>query len=335
MNSSCQDLFDRLPDDVVLSIFDKLQDAKSLCLSMSVCKRFHSIAPQVINIYLPVPHKKPGLADHETQKNSIKNLLLKTLLKPFHLISQMIKPKPKNEEQDLDFYSHYVPNQILKPFEQIRALHLKLPCQKPGSKLKPGKNSALLKWKADFGRELRSCVILGAQSWSECSPEQSDSKESRFLSEDELKVRIVWTISCLIAASARHYLVGEAVRALEKVENVEVSDESNQGRLCMNKDEILEMREMKGKGGDEVLEYRSRIPALRMNMWFLERVEAAGKVMEGATLVVIRPTGGGRGAGLSDSDMVAGAFGEEEGIDEAVRKLMVTKKCYTLEMNAF
>lgn len=171
------------------------------------------------------------------------------------------------------------------------------------------------------------------------------------MADDELKLRIVWTISCLIAASARHYLIQETMKAQKSIENVVVSDESDQGRLCMNRDQIAEMRENLKGNGNETTEYRSRVPALRMKMWYLERLELpdSGRVMEGATLVVIRPAtpAGGEGSekvkkGIrSDGDMVEGAFGgggedgEAKLLGEAVRKLMVAKKCYTLEMNAF
>ncbi|KAH6814320.1 hypothetical protein C2S51_023338 [Perilla frutescens var. frutescens] len=346
---SSDDFFDRLPDDVVLSIFGKLQDAKSLCLSMTVCKRFRSIAPQVDRIFLPIPQKNSAVKEFD-QKNSLKNLVIRALMKPFYLISQMIKFKPKNEENDLDFYSYYVPNEILKNFDEIRALHLRLPChgnQKQSKTAKSGKNSTtFLKWRAEFGRELHSCVILGAKSWAEKLEREEDSTQepsSRVMADDELKLRIVWTISCLIAASARHYLMQETVKGLKMIENVVVSDESDQGRLCMNKEQIEEIRESKGKG-DEMVENRSRVPALRMKMWYLDRLEVPGssKVMEGATLVVIRPAAAGGGleeASRSDGDMVADAFGGVEGeeklIGDAVRKLMVAKKCYVLEMNSF
>ncbi|KAK6164083.1 hypothetical protein DH2020_000947 [Rehmannia glutinosa] len=301
-----EDLFDRLPDEVLLSIFEKLQDAKSPCLSMAVCKRFHSIAPQVVDIFLPVPLKKAAPVkelDQETHRSFLKHLVVKTLMKPFHFISQMIKSKSRNEENDLDFYSYYVPKEILKSFEEIRGLHLRLPCHGNSKTGKNTKNSTtLLKWKAEFGRELNSCVILGAKSWTENKNLQKEenstgsAQESRFMADAELKLRIVWTISCLIAASARHYLVQETVKGLEKIETVEVSDESDQGRLCMNREQIEEIREIKGKG-DEILEYRSRVPALRMKMWYLERLElpGSGKVMEGATLVVIRPAAAAAG----------------------------------------
>ncbi|XP_057790245.1 F-box protein At1g30200-like [Salvia miltiorrhiza] len=340
------DFFDRLPDDVVLSIFGKLQDAKSLCLSMSACKRFRSIAPQVDRIFLPIPQKKSAVKEFD-QKNSFKNLVIRALMKPFHLISQMVKLKPKTEENDLDFYSYYVPNEILKNFQGIRGLHLRLPCHgnQKQSPSKNGKNSTtLLKWRAEFGRELHSCVILGAKAWAEKDADESKEDASRVMPDDELKLRIVWTISCLIAASARHYLMQETVKGLKMIENVVVSDESDQGRLCMNKEQIEEIRQSSKGKGHEMAESRSRVPALRMKMWYLDQLEVPGsaKVMEGATLVVIRPAGGGGAedeGSRSDAEMVADAFGGEEGegkvMGEAVRKLMVAKKCYVLEMNSF
>ncbi|EPS62164.1 hypothetical protein M569_12629, partial [Genlisea aurea] len=67
-------------------------------------------------------------------------------------------------------------------------------------------------------------------------------RETRVMSEDELKLRIVWTISCLIAASARHYLVEDLVRNLKTIDNLVVSDESDQGKLHMNREMLEEMR---------------------------------------------------------------------------------------------
>lgn len=331
MNST-DDFFDRLPDEILLSIFNQLRDAKSLCSSMSVCKRFLSIAPQVDHIFLPIPRKKSAAreSDQEIRRSSLKDLLIRALVKPFHIITQAIKSKSKSEEKDMDFYSHSIPNEILKSFEEIRALHLRLPChenQKQSSKR--SKNSTtFLKWKAEFGVELHSCVILGAKSWKEKADDLGE--ESRVMGEDELKLRIVWTISCLIAAAARHYLIEEIVKGMKTIEDVVVSDESDQGRVCMKKEQIVEMRASKGE------HHRSRVPALRMKMWYLERLElpGSGKVMEGATLVVIRPAAAAE-VGRSDGDMAAEAFGEGNEVGEAARKLMVAKKCYVLEMNSF
>ncbi|XP_075511827.1 F-box protein At5g46170-like [Primulina tabacum] len=345
------DLFDRLPDEIVLSIFNKLQDAKSLCLSMSVCKRFNSIVPKVDEVFLSIPWKRGREGGKECEEISSKNLFRNFVgralmrFKPIRFISRMMRFRSRNGDNSCDYCSHYVPNGVLKPFDELRALHLRLPChgfQKLGSRNgeSGGNSTTFLKWKAEFGSQLQSCVIVGAKSWSEkCENHVVNSveaeQESRVMTEAELKLRIVWTLSCLIAASARHYLIQETVKDRKMVENVVVSDESEQGMICMSKEQI---EEMKGKGKGGIL---TDCRSLRMKIWYAEKMKlpGCGKVMEGATLVVIRPDSCGEGKWRrSNADLVAAAFGgegEEKLVREFARKLVVIKKCLTLEMNAF
>lgn len=350
MNSN-ENLFDRLPDDVVLLISSKLQDAKSLCLSMSVCRRFHSIVPRVSEVFLLMPRRRAVLKNSGeeivTSERGLMNPVFRTLMKPFHFVSQIIKVKSRNAENDCDSCSYHELNDVLKPFEEIRALHLKLPChgiQKPCSGTGKSNSKTFLKWKADFGDQLRSCVMLGAKSWLEkCINEDNfqetvpvSDHEQRVISDGEMKLRIVWTISCLIAASARHYLVQETVKKQKMIETLVVSDESDQGWLYMNKEQIGEWKVRGGMG----MECRSRLPALRMKMWYSEKMEipGCGKVMDGATLVVIWSAGSGEVEGRSTVDLVRAAFGgegEEKMVGDFARKLVGGNKCYVLEMNSF
>ncbi|KAL2557273.1 F-box protein [Forsythia ovata] len=344
-NLDSDHFFDRLPDEIVLSVFNKIHDAKSLCLSMSVCKRFYSIIPQVEEVFLHISRKKPPVKESDNPQNFFKNLVVKAVIKPFRFISQIVKFKSKKEDNDYDYYSYHVPNEILKPFEDIRALNLRLPCQKMGSKSGKEFNS-MLKWKAEFGTQLHSCVMFGAKSCIERANEeilrQNDESllDTEVIADGELKLRIVWTISCLIVASARHYLIQEIVKEHKLIDKIVVTDESDQGKLCMNREQIEEFRQFNSK--ESLLENRTKLPALRMKMWYLEKLELPDscRTMEGATLVVIRAVGGGGEVvkGKSDSDLVADAFKggrEDKVVEEALRKLMTTKRCYTLEMNAF
>lgn len=125
-----------------------------------------------------------------------------------------------------------------------------------------------------------------------------DSISSTTIGYDELKVRIVWTISCLIAASARHFLIQKTLNDQEKLEKLRIVDESNQGTLTMNSEHIQEFQ--KSMNDEEMLlsssswwsDGRTKLPALRMKMWYapeLKLTESSSAVMKGATLVVIRP----------------------------------------------
>ena len=57
-----------------------------------------------------------------------------------------------------------------------------------------------------------------------------------------LKLRVVWTISALIAASARHYLLRELVEEHEEIEKLVLTDKEGEGTLVMNKEGLAELR---------------------------------------------------------------------------------------------
>ncbi|KZV14112.1 F-box family protein [Dorcoceras hygrometricum] len=346
MSLGSENFFDRLPDEILHSVFIRLRDAKFLCVSMAVCRRFRSIVPQVDEIFLRVPRKNPVTHDHENGSWSrvlSKNLLVRTLIfKPMRFISGLMRLKGKNEECSCDGCSYHTPNEILKPFEEIRSLHVRIPSygdKNMGSKAgREGKQAAnLLKWKAEFGSQMQSCVILGAKSCLEIKKTGESTlcdqtvREADLIADAELKLRIVWTISCLIAASARHELIREIVKDQRNIENVVISDESGQGKVCMNRGQIEEMRNSKKKGDDQV-------HSLSMKMWYVEKLEvpSLGKVMEGATVVAIRPSGSSGYGGMEE--LVAAAFGGDgEGmvVGEAVGRLMAASRCYTLEISSF
>nr|GMD19257.1 F-box protein At4g18380-like [Ipomoea batatas] len=229
--------FDRLPDDVVLHIFETLRDAKSLAR-----------------------HTNPLLV-----------FATKFLIRPFRSLMRFIESKSPFECTCRETaYNYYSPAYILRNFSEIRRLELRLPIQE--SCVRDG---SALKWTAEFGTELQSCVI-----------------------NEELKLRIFWTISCLIAATSRHSLLLETVNDHRTVGSVTVTDELGQGRLTMNAKQIEQVRRryMKTKEEDDdkcvvMADDRTRVPALKIKMWIAEELELpeAGCVMKGATLVVIRP----------------------------------------------
>lgn len=361
------DHFDRLPDPILLSIFNKLHDARSLCSSMAVCKRFNNIIPEIDTISLTIPrllnhHKTP-----EKLKKSFKNSIGRVIFKnPFRFLLQFLNKFNKSCScgNDDDDQSYYLPHEVLKSFKDVENMKIKLP--KSGYDL----NSNLLKWKAEFGSQLQSCVYLAAKSISRNQkPEEEEKEESvsssgTNIGDEELKVRIVWTISCLIAASARHFLIQKTLNNQEKLVKLKIVDEINQGTLSMNREQIQELR--KSMNDEETLssssawwsEGRTKLPALRMKMWYAPEVKVklpesdSAAVMKGATLVVIQPVAV---TGDHDDDerkkknwwneeesqdCLAKVFGdgeedEEKLFVEAAKKLLMKKRTCTLEMNSF
>ncbi|XP_027079432.1 F-box protein At5g46170-like [Coffea eugenioides] len=342
------DLFDRLPDPIVHLIFNKVQDAKTLCLSMSVCKRFYAIVPEVDAIFLSMKkenQQNPIKKNSNELKKSFKNVVGKVLAKPFKFLSQLLKLKSGSCHHDDDDYSYHNPNEVLKPFKDVRSLELVLP--RSSGEI----DSNLLRWKAEFGSQLQSCLFLGGteimkidESSELCSC--GDDSLTR-IGDEELKLRIVWTISCLIAASTRHNLFQRTLMEHQTLHNLIIRDESNQGTFRMNREQIKEfVKCMDHSGSGEVVDKetlmeRTKLPPLRMKMWYVPdlTLPASGFVMKGATLAVIKPIKEGNKEVERGADWVVNAFdgeGEEEKVfGEAVRKLLKMKRSYTLEMNSF
>lgn len=339
---SGQDYLDHLPDALLLVIFNKVLDAKSLVRCLAVSKRFRALIPQIDTIRLTLPRQRLASSSAKPAK------LLKSLLRFFHSV---VSAKPRTDSRRKVLY--HSPSEVLRGFAELKSLHLELPCCKAEVGLL--REDSVLKWKAEFGANLKSCVIFGANSVRKEAVERNDTKEKQndnqnALTDDELKLRIVWMISSLIAASARHYLAKRVVSELPTLSNVVVSDGDRRGRVSIGGDELSELRraEPSDVAGDVAAEAngeRSLIPDLGMKLWHVPRLvlPGCGWVMEGATLVVIRPLD--RGAAtkwpegkereLSGSDGFDGDGAEMGVLGEAIREIVKMKKTYVMEMTSF
>ncbi|XP_008450369.2 F-box protein At4g18380-like [Cucumis melo] len=346
-----QDFFDLLPDSILHLIFTKLTHAPSLIRCLTVSKRFASLISQSDSVFLSIP---PLLLipnpKSRTTPPSLRFFFRKFLFNPFRFIRRLITHTSQSTSRFSDWY--YWPSVALKELKGLKSLHIELPCC--GDEIGSNHNGgALLKWKAEFGSQLKTCVVLGASSLrrksvveSESSEVKAETEENRLHSESEsemgdgeLKSRIVWTISSLIAASMRHYLVKQMVNDFPLLKTVLITDSAKQGRLCMEEEEVMELRESMKLSSSSCVE-RSVIPDLKMKMWYVPVLDlaAAGFVMTAATLVVIKPSGGGMG--LDGLERIGDEFDSEDGekfgvYGEAVRKLMKLKRNYALEVNSF
>ncbi|PON75792.1 F-box domain containing protein [Parasponia andersonii] len=354
------DYFDHLPDAILLVIFNKILDAKSLVRCRSVSKRFNSLIPQVEAICLPllrkIPPRKPtsNTLSAKHFKNLLNNFIPKSI-RFLHRIVSINKPRPKNARNLL----YYSPNEALEGFKEMKSLHLELPCPN-GEVGLAGNDESFVKWKAEFGTNLQSCVILGANSIQREKLPKNDNlnKESGnrncesaqpVLTDQELKTRIVWMISSLIAASARHYLLKRIIAEFPDLRNVVISDENKRGKLYMGEEQLAELRSNSGNNESSValessLE-RSVIPDLGMKLWYVPQLELPGSgcVIKGATLVVIKPLDheliNGKKGAMDDGDLLGNGFdgNEEENaiLGEAVREMIKLKKTYVMEMTSF
>lgn len=343
MELAQQDHFDRLPDALLLLIFNKVLDIKALSRCLSVCKRFSSLIPQTNTLFVAIPPCIPTSKPASGLCLASLRIFLKGVftkpLKHFRRIVTLESPSGKSSNFQHSF------NNALKKFEDVKFIHIQFPFYGSGIDLVGG--DCLVKWKAEFGGQLKSCIILGATSkflQEEKESHQQEQEEERFITDDELRVRIIWTISCLIAASARHHFLKKILLDHPSLESVVISDEKKQGKLCMGPKELAEIRGCMESStpSKPSLIGRTRVPDLSVKLSYATELvlPASGYRMRGATLVVIRPVDGEfTRKEISDVEFLESGFDGEHGEDkvfaEAVREMTKMKKSYVMTMNSF
>ncbi|KAL1222929.1 F-box protein [Cardamine amara subsp. amara] len=363
------DHFDHLPDSILLLVFNKIGDVKSLGRCCVVSKRFHSLIPQVENVVVRVDCVISDDDDDDSSSSSSSSSLSsdksRSVSSPFSAIFRLIfKPlqalghflnstkcssSPSSslsisggEDGEIEHggVTHHSPTQVLKNFDEIRFLRIELPSGELGID-----DGVLLKWRAEFGSTLENCVILGASSViqdSSSSVDLTTSNNNNVVVEDNgsipesfytnggLKLRVVWTISSLIAASARHYLLQPIIAEHKTLDSLVLTDTDGQGVLCMNRDQLEELR-VKPLSASSASK-RTLVPALNMRLWYAPTLELPdGTVLKGATLVAIRPSESKNE--VCDVSWVSSAFDEKPyGV---AAKMLVKRRTYCLEMNSF
>jgi hypothetical protein len=334
------DQFDRLPDAILLLIFNKLLDAKTSIRCLSVSKRFASLLPQIDTIFLPLPRFLPDTKPRQGFPIKVLKVLVdKLITKPIQFLHHIVSSKPAAINSNSSHFLYHSPTEVLKNFKEIKTLRLELPSLDCEMGL-DGCDHSFLKWKAEFGVELKSCIILGATSFQRQEREVHEEEVLRqpFLTEEELQPRIIWTISCLVSASMRHYLLKKIVGKLPMLQSVVITDASKQGKLCMVEQQLVELRNtMKFENSPE----RTPIPNLCMKLWYVPVMElpASGCVMKGLTLVLIKPASGVTERRISEGDSFLGDFDGEDDekavFAEAMREIVKRKMAFMMEMSSF
>ncbi|WOL08941.1 F-box protein [Canna indica] len=377
------DHFDRLPDSLLLVVFNLIGDVKALGRCCVVCRRFNALAQLVESVLVrvdcvisddPSPSPPVGAGGNRARGvfSHLARIVLGGIVKPLQALGHILTPSAavasnrrsshsshpsSSASSSSSEVSHHSPAEVLKNFKEIRRLRIELPAGELGID-----DGVLLKWKAEFGSTLDSCVVLGAASvlssssilpkssslnpnpsfQEACMSDESGSMPESFYSNGNLKLRVFWTISSLIAASSRHYLLQPIIAEHETIESLELTDVDGQGLLTMDRRQLLEFRvkPVSASGSSQ----RTLVPALSMRLWYAPFLELHdGVVLKGATLVAVRPSqewgsdvpcNGECGGVLGSSDMywISSAFEEPY---RSAAAMLVTRRSYCLEMNSF
>ncbi|KAG6534878.1 F-box protein At4g18380-like [Zingiber officinale] len=342
--SSHWDHFDLLPDSVVLLIFNKLADVRSLGRCSAVCKRFNSLVFMVHDVYIKIDHvvtvdgnfDDPYSPSSPRQRNLVSNflkLILVSLLKPFYNIHNA----KGNNKPVFPQLSHHSPAQVLKGFTHVRNLRIELPSGDVGTE-----EGVLIKWRAEFGSTLHKCVILGGtrvdvkpvSSELESSLEDGGSIPESFYTNGGLKLRVVWTISSLIAASTRHYLLRPIIMNHPTLKSLVLTDADGQGTLSMGEEQLKEFRE--NPLTPSASSNRTQVPASNMKLKYSPYLElSGGMALQGATLVTIKPSSDGSSTGNTRAEIDAFISGSFDSPFKTAVKALMKRRTYLLEMNGF
>ncbi|KAE8715351.1 F-box protein [Hibiscus syriacus] len=372
------DHFDRLPDSLLLLVFNMIGDVKALGRCCVVSRRFHALVPQVENVVVRVDCVISD--DDSSPSSSVKSrtsgpftnlfrLVFGGIVKPLQALGQFLGPERHSLNKTLTTstssslsvglgggddgemgqggLTHHSPTQVLRNFNDLRFLRIEL----PGGELGIG-DGVMLKWRAEFGSTIDNCVILGAASvinivhlsvsehgndgfgidYNINNGDDNSSTPESFFTNGGLKLRVVWTISSLIAASARHYLLQSIIAEHKTLDSLVLTDADGQGVLCMNGEQLEELR-VKPLLASSASK-RTLVPALNMRLWYAPHLELPDEVvLKGATLVAIRPSEqSGQKKEISDASWLSTAFEEPYG---TAAKMLVKRRTYCLEMNSF
>ncbi|CAL9115225.1 F-box protein At4g18380-like [Musa acuminata AAA Group] len=340
-----QDHFDRIPDSLVLLIFNKLADVRSLGRCSAVSKRFNALVPLVHNVYVKIDRVVSidgdsfdaldlSLPKPRTLFAHLLKLILFAILQPLHYLQNVHGwNKPL-----LPQLSHHSPRQVLKNFTHVRNLRMELPAGDVKTE-----DGVFLKWRAEFGSTLQNCVILGgtmmdyrpASANLEGGMEDNGSIPESFYTNGGLKLRVVWTISSLIAASTRHYLLRQIIEEHPTLSSLVLTDADGQGTLTMGVEQLKEFREK--PLAMSASSNRTQVPASYMKLRYAPFLELPdGMGMQGATLVAIKPAGEGTSGGhysrKEAEAFICRAF--DDPLQDTV-KALVKNRTYLLEMNGF
>ncbi|KAJ0960123.1 hypothetical protein J5N97_000096 [Dioscorea zingiberensis] len=279
------DHFDRLPDSLLLLVFNKIGDVKALGRCCVVSRRFHSLVPQVEK------RRRSGRLRHLRRRFLALRLRLRQVTRPFSSLFRLV------------FGGIVKPLQALGQFLGPRrsssssssASSLAVGNEDDGGELEQAGVTHHSPPRADFGSTLDNCVILGASSVIQPGPnkpndvvsgsgdgvcpanavtDDNGSIPDSFYTNGGLKLRVVWTISSLIAASARHYLLQPIISEHKTLEQPGADRCRRAGVLYMNREQLEELR-VKPLSASSASK-RTLVPALNMRLWVRAPVGVAG-----------------------------------------------------------
>ncbi|KAF7120522.1 hypothetical protein RHSIM_Rhsim13G0214000 [Rhododendron simsii] len=289
-NQGAENQFRRLPDDVVLNIFDKIYDIKWLCRCFLVSKRFCRLISRV-------------------QTVSVKRMSCK-----FGLLGELSKDSPRSNLPGFQF---------LSVFTRIRSLNLEI-----ASHFK-GYNGSVFKWGAKFTAKHHGVTLLYAESLSEMkeAEEEAEDETENVITLKRLIRRLKLGRECMYYAGLWLLTLARVVTQHPTLQSITITDPKNKGvKLCLCDEKLVEFRI--GFNWDSLLltakSWMMELENMRVGYVPVLQLPMSRYVMKDVINVTFIPNGDGDSEAYS---AMLDAFVEEQGIfSEAVDQILQNHK---------
>ncbi|XP_058199166.1 F-box protein At4g18380-like, partial [Rhododendron vialii] len=233
--------FQRLPDDLVLNIFDKLFDVKCLCRCFVVSKRFSSLIPRVQTLSVDtniLNSNWKSISDFRDEKDNSNNTQDLSFLGKFSeiFVDGLVAFEPLRFLPDLVPF----PSALVFHLKQVRCLDLQLfsdfSCD----------DDSVFKWGAKFTPELDGVTFLYATSLSKTmkseAEEDGDETENE-IAQEEVFRRVKLAMRCLKYAVWWLGVFRHVLAKFPMLESVTITDWKNKGvKLCLGAEKLVEYR---------------------------------------------------------------------------------------------
>ncbi|KAI3804422.1 hypothetical protein L1987_25954 [Smallanthus sonchifolius] len=293
----------RLPDEIILQILNKVLDLKTLYFCHLVSRRFHSIVLQVDTISFIAPLLNAQTSDNNNSgdvdgigfpKKLFWSLINGVVLKPIHLLRRMVIPSSKPLPPILSsFYgdSFRAAVLFLCTFRGVKSLSLEL----PSSSHRGIDNNCLFKWKVTFGNRIESFIFISPNSIYDTNAlyanRINEEEEDMEPSIDSFKHKVHIAFQCLMDAIVRHRMLLYYIKDLPVLEKVSITDSGRRGTLSLSGGRLAEVRGWIDSAPNNLKPHPNRIEVpVNVSQCYVPvlNMPVSGYVMKGITLVVMQ-----------------------------------------------
>ncbi|XP_073128304.1 F-box protein At4g18380-like [Henckelia pumila] len=295
--------FNRLPKELVVSIFDKISDAKCLCICSSVSKSFAALVLQTRVVFVEIPgmfkvctcHRDPAAARRSRPVLALLRNIPYFLFKPLTALWSRLKYRFGWGDGTVLLNPGMM--NFLKKFSSIDSMTIRfcLGGDHNGTNSRP-RFEPLLRWK--YGSS--GFIFVSAKNLVASTDENigdSGVQTANDLTMEEIMISLLLVGRHLLDAILRVTLIHKLISSVPNIKNVAAGDDIKQGRVVLDEEGIAGLKE-KYPLDDKFCLKLWKAPVVKMPL--------SGCIMKDVSLILFRQIE------CSDTLVAENSFEEEE-----------------------